>query len=114
MPLLADGTLIPCFGLTGIHSGSDATSLIGSDGVVEERNGKIGIRMSFKKRSVRTFAPALWCPHVVVSALARLQFGVRTFASTLWRVHFGCQHVGVRALSASSVAASDSSCHACG
>jgi acyl-CoA dehydrogenase len=35
LPRLADGTLIPCFGLTGIHSGSDATSLIGSFGTVE-------------------------------------------------------------------------------
>ena len=29
LPRLADGTLIPCFGLTGPQSGSDATSLIG-------------------------------------------------------------------------------------
>ena len=35
LPRLADGTLIPCFGLTGPHSGSDATSLIGSYGTVE-------------------------------------------------------------------------------
>ena len=40
LPRLADGTLIPCFGLTGPHSGSDATSLIGSTGVVEKRNGE--------------------------------------------------------------------------
>ena len=50
LPRLADGTMIPCFGLTGPHSGSDATSLIGSDGVVEERDGKLGIRAAFKKR----------------------------------------------------------------
>lgn len=56
MPKLADGTLIPCFGLTGIHSGSDATSLIGSDGVVEERDGVLGIKMSFDKRYI-TLAP---------------------------------------------------------
>jgi acyl-CoA dehydrogenase len=36
LPKLASGQLIPCFGLTGPHSGSDATSLIGSYGVVEE------------------------------------------------------------------------------
>ena len=42
LPRLADGTLIPCFGLTGPHSGSDATSLIGSHGVVEERDGVLG------------------------------------------------------------------------
>jgi acyl-CoA dehydrogenase len=43
LPRLADGTLIPCFGLTGPHSGSDATSLIGSTCVVEERNGVLGV-----------------------------------------------------------------------
>jgi alkylation response protein AidB-like acyl-CoA dehydrogenase len=56
LPRLADGTLIPCFGLTGPHSGSDATSLIESDCVVEERNGEIGVRASFKKRYI-TLAP---------------------------------------------------------
>jgi alkylation response protein AidB-like acyl-CoA dehydrogenase len=56
LPRLADGTLIPCFGLTGAHSGSDATSLIGSYGVVEERNGKLGVRATFKKRYI-TLAP---------------------------------------------------------
>jgi len=56
LPRLADGTLIPCFGLTGPHSGSDATSLIGSEGVVEERDGELGVRMSFKKRYI-TLAP---------------------------------------------------------
>ena len=56
LPLLADGTFNPCFGLTGIHSGSDATSLIGSYGVVEERNGEIGVRCTFDKRYI-TLAP---------------------------------------------------------
>ena len=56
LPRLADGTLIPCFGLTGPHSGSDATSLIGSYGVVEERDGQLGVRATFKKRYI-TLAP---------------------------------------------------------
>eukprot|EP00977_Amphora_coffeiformis_P003061 scaffold578_cov167-Amphora_coffeaeformis.AAC.8 len=56
LPRLADGTLIPCFGLTGPHSGSDATSLIGSDCVVEERNGELGVMANFKKRYI-TLAP---------------------------------------------------------
>jgi hypothetical protein len=34
LPHLADGTFMPCFGLTGPHSGSDVTSLIGSHGEV--------------------------------------------------------------------------------
>ena len=56
LPRLADGTLIPCFGLTGPHSGSDATSLIGSNCVVEKRNGELGVVASFKKRYI-TLAP---------------------------------------------------------
>ena len=56
MPRLADGTLIPCFGLTGPHSGSDATSLIGSSCVVEKRDGELGVRASFNKRYI-TLAP---------------------------------------------------------
>jgi acyl-CoA dehydrogenase len=56
LPRLADGTLIPCFGLTGPHSGSDATSLIGSYCIVEERDGEIGVRATFKKRYI-TLAP---------------------------------------------------------
>lgn len=56
LPRLADGTLIPCFGLTGPHSGSDATSLIGSNGVVEERDGVLGVNATFKKRYI-TLAP---------------------------------------------------------
>jgi acyl-CoA dehydrogenase len=56
LPRLADGTLIPCFGLTGPHSGSDATSLIQSDCVVEERNGELGVVASFNKRYI-TLAP---------------------------------------------------------
>eukprot|EP00633_Aureoumbra_lagunensis_P000629 CAMPEP_0197286356 /NCGR_PEP_ID=MMETSP0890-20130614/1784_1 /TAXON_ID=44058 ORGANISM="Aureoumbra lagunensis, Strain CCMP1510" /NCGR_SAMPLE_ID=MMETSP0890 /ASSEMBLY_ACC=CAM_ASM_000533 /LENGTH=768 /DNA_ID=CAMNT_0042754623 /DNA_START=167 /DNA_END=2473 /DNA_ORIENTATION=- len=58
LPLLADGTLIPCFGLTGVHSGSDATSLIGSYGIVEKdtESGELGVRCQFDKRYI-TLAP---------------------------------------------------------
>jgi len=58
LPRLANGTLIPCFGLTGPHSGSDATSLIGSDCVVSKHpvTGELGVVASFKKRYI-TLAP---------------------------------------------------------
>ena len=58
LPRLADGTLIPCFGLTGPHSGSDATSLIGSDCVVRRHpeTGELGVVASFRKRYI-TLAP---------------------------------------------------------
>lgn len=62
LPLLANGTLIPCFGLTGPHSGSDATSLIGSDCVVQKhpKTGELGVVASFKKRYI-TLAPVAGC-----------------------------------------------------
>ena len=56
LPRLASGQLIPCFGLTGPHSGSDATSLIGSYGTVEERDGVLGVVATFRKRYI-TLAP---------------------------------------------------------
>lgn len=36
LPKLASGKMIPCFGLTGLHNGSDATTHIDSAGVTEE------------------------------------------------------------------------------
>lgn len=56
LPKLANGDLIPCFGLTAPHSGSDAASLIGSDGTIVQKDGKVGIVASFKKRYI-TLAP---------------------------------------------------------
>jgi len=58
LPRLANGTLIPCFGLTGPHSGSDATSLIGSHCVVQKhpKTGELGVVATFKKRYI-TLAP---------------------------------------------------------
>lgn len=58
LPRLANGTLIPCFGLTGPHSGSDATSLIGSDCRVAKHpvTGELGVYANFKKRYI-TLAP---------------------------------------------------------
>ncbi|MDO3388096.1 acyl-CoA dehydrogenase [Gilvimarinus sp. SDUM040013] len=59
LPGLADGTEIPCFGLTGPEAGSDAGS-IPDTGVVckGEHEGKdvLGIRLSFSKRWI-TLAP---------------------------------------------------------
>ena len=55
LPGLADGTYIPCFGLTGPNNGSDATGSI-DKGVVVKRNGKIVIKVSVNKRYI-TLAP---------------------------------------------------------
>ena len=56
LPLLASGKLIPCFGLTAPHSGSDAASMTEAYGEVVERDGKLGILASFNKRYI-TLAP---------------------------------------------------------
>jgi acyl-CoA dehydrogenase len=55
LPKLADGTMIPCFGLTGPNNGSDAVGEI-DKGFVEKVNGKIKIMISLNKRYI-TLAP---------------------------------------------------------
>lgn len=56
LPRLAKGDLIPCFGLTAPHSGSDAASMSEAYGEVVEQNGQLGIIASFNKRYI-TLAP---------------------------------------------------------
>ena len=55
LPKLANGEIIPCFGLTGPASGSDAASMR-DEGVVCEVNGVLGVKATFKKRYI-TLAP---------------------------------------------------------
>ena len=55
LPKLANGDLIPCFGLTGPNNGSDATGSIDS-GEVVEIEGKKMIRVKLNKRYI-TLAP---------------------------------------------------------
>ena len=55
LPGLADGTYIPCFGLTGPNNGSDATGRI-DEGEVVEKDGKIMIKIKVNKRYI-TLAP---------------------------------------------------------
>ena len=55
LPKLANGTFIPCFGLTGPNNGSDAVGNI-DDGYVEQINDKIKIRIILNKRYI-TLAP---------------------------------------------------------
>ena len=52
---LANGKYIPCFGLTGQHSGSDAASMLDS-GVVFEKEGKKYVKLNVSKRYI-TLAP---------------------------------------------------------
>jgi acyl-CoA dehydrogenase len=55
LPRLADGTFIPCFGLTGPNNGSDAIGSI-DKGVVVKVDGCIKIKVSLNKRYI-TLAP---------------------------------------------------------
>ena len=55
LPGLADGTYIPCFGLTGPNNGSDATGSI-DEGIVVEKDGKVMIKININKRYI-TLAP---------------------------------------------------------
>ena len=55
LPGLADGTYIPCFGLTGPNNGSDATGSI-DEGNIIIHNGKPMIELNINKRYI-TLAP---------------------------------------------------------
>jgi acyl-CoA dehydrogenase len=55
LPRLADGTFIPCFGLTGPNNGSDAVGQI-DEGIVEKIGDTVEIRINLNKRYI-TLAP---------------------------------------------------------
>jgi len=55
LPKLADGSYVPCFGLTTENSGSDAASMY-DEGYVVKRDGVLGICITFSKRYI-TLAP---------------------------------------------------------
>jgi len=67
LPRLADGIDIPCFGLTGPSSGSDAASMR-DEGIVCVKDGVLGISVSCNKRYI-TLAP--------VATLVGLAFRLR-------------------------------------
>ena len=52
LPRLASGELIPCFGLTGPPSGSDAAAMR-DGGIIVRHDGVLGIRATFSKRCVQ-------------------------------------------------------------
>ena len=56
LPGLAKGDLVPCFGLTGPHNGSDATGSIDEGTVVKGNDGKKYIEVTINKRYI-TLAP---------------------------------------------------------
>ena len=56
LPGLADGTFIPCFGLTGPQNGSDATGSIDKGILFKDKNNKLKIKIDLNKRYI-TLAP---------------------------------------------------------
>ncbi|RLN75771.1 hypothetical protein BBJ28_00010204 [Nothophytophthora sp. Chile5] len=64
LPDLANGKHLPCFGLTGPSSGSDAAAMRDT-GVVCEQDGVLGIRATFSKRYI-TLAPVATCVGLAV------------------------------------------------
>lgn len=56
LPQLADGSKIPCFGLTGPHNGSDATGSIDSGEIFKNDEGKLQVKININKRYI-TLAP---------------------------------------------------------
>lgn len=56
LPKLANGTYIPCFGLTGPQNGSDATGAIDTGKLVVDNDGKKYIEVTVNKRYI-TLAP---------------------------------------------------------
>ena len=56
LPKLADGTFIPCFGLTGPNNGSDALGSIDKGKVIKKSDGKLYIKTTVNKRYI-TLAP---------------------------------------------------------
>ncbi len=56
LPRLAKGQEIPCFGLTSLDAGSDASAMTDYGIVSKNENGEIGIRLFWNKRYI-TLAP---------------------------------------------------------
>jgi acyl-CoA dehydrogenase len=56
LPRLADGSFVPCFGLTGPNNGSDAVGQIDEALVIRNDNGVIKLRITLNKRYI-TLAP---------------------------------------------------------
>lgn len=52
LPRLARGEEIPCFALTEPHAGSDAASITANGVVFEDKDGKLYLRLNWKKRYI--------------------------------------------------------------
>lgn len=68
LPRLADGTEIPCFGLTEPLAGSDAGSITSTGVLFKDSDGRIKIRLNWRKR---------WITLASISTLIGLAFQLR-------------------------------------
>ncbi|MEN0058306.1 MAG: acyl-CoA dehydrogenase family protein, partial [Bdellovibrio sp.] len=68
LPRLADGTEIPCFGLTEPMAGSDAGAISSTGVLFKDANGKICIRLNWNKR---------WITLAAISSVIGLAFRLR-------------------------------------
>lgn len=68
LPRLADGTEIPCFGLTEPMAGSDAGSITSVGVLFKDKDGRIKIRLNWRKR---------WITLASISTLIGLAFQLR-------------------------------------
>lgn len=68
LPRLADGSEIPCFGLTEPNAGSDAGSITSSGTVFKGDDGKLYMRLNWNKR---------WITLAAISSIVGLAFRLR-------------------------------------
>lgn len=76
LPSLANGSLLPCFGLTEPTAGSDAGSLVSEGVLFKGSDGQIHIRLNWKKR---------WITLAAISDLIGLAFRLRDPENLLGR-----------------------------
>jgi len=106
LPRLADGSEIPCFGLTALQAGSDAAAMV-DKGIIcrGEHNGQtvIGIRLTWEKRYI-TLAPVatvvglafkLYDPEHLLSEQVSRGITLCLLPATHPGVHIGERHLPI-------------------
>lgn len=76
LPRLADGTEVPCFGLTEPTAGSDAGSITSEGILFKDSSGKICVRLNWKKR---------WITLAAISTILGIAFRLRDPENLLGR-----------------------------
>ena len=81
LPLLATGDLVPCFGLTAPHSGSDAASMTEAEGIVVERDGQLGNQNCslFLPKKIRFLSIRLKIPKLISAFIYQMKNKLQKF-----------------------------------